>query len=132
MNIYGDKTFRLLEKAMDAGNLRQRVIANNIANINTPGFKKSLVKFESILKEELSGGRIPLATGDERHFGVNSLVNVNPLVVKETATSMRADGNNVDIDDEMTKLAANTINYYTVTQELNNRFRILGTVINGR
>ena len=133
MNIFNDRSIRLLEKAIDAGSLRQRVIADNIANVNTPGFKKSSVAFESVLKKNLNTGRIPLNSSDSRHFGdVNSLDSIDPSVVKENTTSMRADGNNVDVEQEMVRLAVNTVNYNADVQELNNRLKLLGFVINGR
>ena len=133
MNIFGDRLVLLLEKAIDAGSLRQRVIANNIANINTPGFKKSSVAFESILKKKLNTDRIPLYSMDDRHISsVNMLDGINPVVVREKTTSMKADGNNVDVEQEMVKLAMNSLTYNMNIQELNNRSRLLGFVINGR
>ena len=132
MNIFNDRSIRLLEKAIDAGSLRQRVIADNIANVNTPGFKKSSVAFESVLKKNLGTGRIPLNSSDSRHFGdANSLDSINPSVVKENTTSMRADGNNVDVEQEMVRLAVNTVNYNADVQELNNRLNLLGFVVKG-
>jgi flagellar basal-body rod protein FlgB len=132
LDLFNNKSLRLLEKAIDAGSLRQRVIANNIANINTPGFKKSSVAFESILKKNLNTGRIPLKYSDSRHFGAaDSLDAINPTVVKENTTSMRSDGNNVDVEQEMVRLVLNTINYNADIQELNNRLNSLGVVIRG-
>ena len=133
MNIFNDRSVQLLEKAIDAGSLRQRVIADNIANINTPGFKKSSVAFESILKKKLNTDRIPLYATDNRHInGVNMLDNIAPVVFQEKTTSMRADGNNVDTEQEMVRLVTNTITYNTNIQELNNRLKLLEFVINGR
>ena len=133
MNIFNDRSIRLLEKAIDAGSLRQSVIANNIANINTPGFKKSSVAFESILKKNLNTNRIPLYAIDNRHInGVNMLDNIAPVVVQEKTTSMKADGNNVDVEQEMVRLITNTITYNTNIQDLNSRLKLLETVINGR
>ena len=132
MNVFNDKSVRLLEKAIDVGSLRQRVIADNIANINTPGYKKSSVVFESVLKKNLTD-KIPLYGSDRRHFsGANQLEDIRPTVVKENTTSMKADGNNVDIEQEMVKLAVNTLNYNTGIQELNNRLKLMAFVINGR
>ena len=133
MNIFSDRSVRLLEKAIDAGSLRQRVIANNIANMNTPGFKKSSVAFESILKKNLNTNRIPLYSTDDRHISsLNMLDDIAPVVVREKTTSMKADGNNVDVEQEMVRLATNTLTYNMNIQELNNRLKLLGFVINGR
>lgn len=129
-----DKTLTVLEKALDAGSLRQRVIAHNIANINTPGFKRSFVTFESQLKEALSNardGEVTMLKGDPRHItGKTGLEQLEPRVVRDRTSSLRADGNNVDVDLEMTYLAMNTIKYNAVIQQLNDRLAKLRYVIN--
>jgi flagellar basal-body rod protein FlgB len=124
-----------LKKSLDAGALRQRVIANNIANINTPGFKKSAVSFEERLKMALTGpsSGIALKTSDPRHISAaSSLAELQPQVVKVSDTAMRPDGNNVDIDQEMVQVAANTINYNVAGRALNGQYSILDYVITGR
>ena len=133
MDFFNDRSLRLLEKAIYAGSLRQRVIANNIANINTSGFKKSSVVFESVLQKTLNTEKIPLATSDSRHFNSLAMLDeLKPSVVEENTTSMRADGNNVDIEQEMVRLAVNNLNFNADVQGLNNRLNLMGLVINGR
>jgi len=121
-----------LVKGLDAGALRQRVIANNIANINTPNFKKSTVAFESLLKKALGHGHIPMNTTHPRHFGGTPLLaELQPEVNLNNTTSMRTDGNNVDIDEEMTNLAANTIQYQALSRGLSEQYSLLRLVITG-
>jgi len=121
-----------LEKALDAGALRQRVIADNIANVDTPYFKKSTVEFESLLKTALGRDSVKLNTTDPRHFGATPLLaELKPEVRVNETTSMRADGNNVDIDEEMTNLAANSIEYQATVRELSERLSLLSYVITG-
>ena len=133
MNIFTSTHILTLKKGLDAGALRQRVIANNIANVNTPNFKKSTVAFESILKKSLDKGSIVLNVSHPRHF-TNSppLAAVQPEVKLIESTSMRTDVNNVDLDEEMTNLAANDIQYQAVGRVLSDHYALLSLSITGR
>lgn len=132
MELFSSQVFLGLQKGLDAESLRQRVIANNIANVNTPNFKKSTIDFESILKKALGRDSIGLITSDPRHYGAApSLAELRPEVRVNRATSMREDGNNVDIDEEMTNLAANSIEYQATARELSERISLLSYVITG-
>ena len=132
MDLFSSQVLVGLKKGLDVGAMRQRVIANNIANVNTPGFKKSAVEFESLLKAALGRDTMKLVATDPRHFGAaSSLAELKPEVRVNEATSMREDGNNVDMDEEMTNLAVNSIKYQAVTRELSDRISLLGYVITG-
>lgn len=132
MELFSSQVFEGLKKGLDAEALRQRVIANNIANVNTPSFKKSTIKFESLLKKALGRESIKLITTDPRHYGGTPLLTeLKPEVKVNRATSMREDGNNVDIDEEMTNLAANSIEYQATAKELSERISLLRYVITG-
>lgn len=124
----------LLQKSLDVTALRQEVIANNIANGDTPGYKAQHVEFESVFRKALEGnGDLAMKTSSDRHIGngTGSPFDVSPTIVTESGTTMRMDGNNVDVDSEMTELAANTIQYQTTIQLLNNEFSRLRTAIKG-
>ncbi|MHB1126192.1 MAG: flagellar basal body rod protein FlgB [Bacillota bacterium] len=139
MEILTNPTIVALEKSLDAAALRQRSIANNIANVNTPGFKKSGVTFEENLKAALgesldTGTRLSLARTNPRHLSVGSngdLRELKPELQQDLTTSMRPDGNNVDIDEEMLNLSMNNLNYQMTVQQLNERLGILRFVITG-
>ena len=126
-------TFRAMEKALDAAVLRQRVIANNIANADTPGFKRSDVRFESLLRAELEGrgGLVGLRT-DPRHIPIGSTGLPEPEVVTDRRTVMNNNLNNVDIDAEMSALAANQLRYNVLVQQVSHEIRLLRTAIGGR
>ena len=109
----------LLIRAMDASALRQKVIANNVANANTPGFKRSVVTFEEHVKEAMERRNI--------HTSPQAL---NPRIATDRSTSMRDDGNNVDLDQEMVLMSANGIKYQALTQQLGDRFSMMRYVIN--
>ncbi len=106
----------LLHRALDASALRQRVIANNVANANTPGFKRSFVAFEDYIKNAM----------DRR-----DVASVAPRVIVDKSTTMREDGNNVDLDHEMVLMAANAIHNQALTQQLSDRYGLLRYVISG-
>lgn len=111
-----DLPSRILENALDTASLRQRVLANNIANVNTPGFKRSRVDFEAELARALASGQNPEA--------------VQPTVVHETDSMGRPDGNNVDIEAESVKMAENQIWYSALTRQISDHFARLRMVIN--
>ena len=114
-----------LRAAMSGLAARQRAIANNVANVDTPGFKASEVRFEDALKTAISRG-----TGaTPNQTSLNAVTSRSTLV---DGTSTRADGNNVDIDQEMELLGEANLNYSAMTQVMSTRIGILRNVISGR
>lgn len=128
-------TFGLLKNALDAATLRQQVYANNIANSNTPHYKRQDVVFESHLQKALNGP--PTAKMGERHIPLNgslqgqSIPNVVPQVVTDTTSTIDNNGNNVDTTNEMVRLAENQVKYDTLVQDVTNRLQRLRTAIQG-
>ena len=122
----------VLEKGLDACALRNQVISNNIANADTPGFKASSVAFEEYMKDALEdGGDFALQKTRDKHMdiGTSDAADVEAQVVANTDTTMRMDGNNVDIEYEMNELAKNNIEYYTLLEKVNSEFTQLRTAI---
>lgn len=102
-----DKNMNLLEKMLDISAIKHKVIANNIANINTPGYKKMDVNFAEQLEKVL------------KDTSVNKFDNLQPKIViskEETNETVRNDGNNVDMDKEISSLVRNTLSYNIYTQ----------------
>ena len=112
----------VLEQALSASSLRQKVISNNIANVNTPGYKKSEVLFEDMLQSALNGKKMSMLQTNERHLPVRQSGIPAPKINVVSNTSIRIDGNNVDIDGEMAELAKNNIYYNAVVQQLGGYF----------
>ncbi|MCG8401532.1 MAG: flagellar basal body rod protein FlgB [Firmicutes bacterium] len=133
MKILSDPTNNILAKQMDACTMRQRVIANNIANANTPGFKKSTVNFQQQLRAALECGGFRMKTSDPRHIarGQGGLDDLAAEVSRVEDTSMRAGENNVDIDQEMVDLAANTLLYRLATRVRSDRSSIMNNIVKG-
>lgn len=119
---------------MVAANIRQEVIANNIANVNTPNFRKSDLVFEDLLAEELYGptddGRLKPAKTHAKHLPPPDLpFYAMPQIVEDRSTLMRVDDNNVDIDIEMANLAKNQIYYNALATQMTNYINKMKSVI---
>lgn len=117
----------VLDKAADASWLRNEAIANNIANVNTPGYKRQDVSFEEELKHALKANKfVPL---DQKVDNLD-LDRIEPRVYTDSANfSYRLDGNNVDIDSENVELASNQIKYNAMVQSIDGTFTNLRTVM---
>lgn len=123
----------MLEKKLEASALRQKVIANNLANVDTPGFKKSHVEFEDVLRQAQNKDRLSLHRTDTRHLDT-SFINIQAIkarVIVDNSTTIRNDGNNVDIDNEMTELAKNGLDYQVFAQILGNKYSGRKKLISG-
>jgi flagellar basal-body rod protein FlgB len=115
-----------LRAAMSGLTARQRTIANNVANVDTPNFKASEVRFEDTLKAAVNRAQRGLPTASQT--ALNSAASRSNLV---DSTSTRGDGNNVDIDREMEMLSEANLTYSALTQAMSSRIGILRSVING-
>lgn len=113
-----------IERGLDAAWLRNNVISQNIANVDTPGYKRKVVRFEEFLNSEMKTGVINSGGSKLYSEGMN-------VTEDSAATSYRSDGNNVDIENEMALLAANNLRYNTLIQRINGNFAKLKNVIRG-
>lgn len=117
----------VLDKAADASWTRETLIANNIANVDTPGYKRQDIDFQSVLKEEL--GNYKYMNLDQKMSSVK-LSNLNAEVYTDHSSySYRLDGNNVDIDTEQVELASEQIKYQALTTSITSEFQRLQTVL---
>jgi len=121
----------LMAKGLDASWLKTQVINNNIANIDTPGFKGSKVNFESVFRSALSEGEFATKKTRGKHMDFSgALDDMGSMVSQNVNTTMRRDGNNVDIDFESAELAKNQIYYNTLVQQVSSELRRLSMAIN--
>lgn len=104
--------YSLMKMGLDATELRSKVIANNIANINTVGYKRKYVNFEDTLTDKLEDAKIE--------------------VKAEKNTSMREDGNNVDLENEKVNQAATTLQYNALVSLTNSKIAMTKSIISGR
>lgn len=123
MNSFS-RSVDLLHRAMDANTLRYQVSANNLANSEVPNFKRSSVNFESELKRALDSEKaakdtFQMTTTDERHIsstGVRDYRDVEPRRVTDYLTTSKANGNNVDAEQEAMEILKTQMNYQLLTQ----------------
>ncbi|MEN6521588.1 MAG: flagellar basal body rod protein FlgB [Armatimonadota bacterium] len=116
-----DTTTLSLAKSLDGIAARHKVIANNIANAETPGFVRSDVTFEDSLKQAMESG----SDDDIR----KSLEDIQPQTVADETTAAGPNGNNVSIDKEMADLTKNSLNYESVIQILNMKSTMIKSAI---
>ena len=116
-----DVTEKALEVALHGTELRQRVISNNLANVNTPGFKRSDVDFGKQLSEALQ-------FSDGSAAGLDG---VTPSVKTDTISAMRQDGNNVDIDRESTYLAETQLQFQALMGVVTKNMQTMSSIITG-
>ena len=112
----------VLDKAADASWLRNEAIANNLANVDTPGYKREDITFQKELKRALEFSRFDSMDAKVKNLRTDQL---EPRTYKDYSSfSYRLDGNNVDIETENTMLAKNQIMYEglldSITQEFSN------------
>ena len=122
-----DSTYNLMKNALDAASMRQEMISSNVANVNTADYKVNKVDFETIL-DNVSNGTAMNKTND-LHIGLGNLEDVSPVVSKRTDTTVKENGNNVDIDIEMAEEASNSIYYNAMITQLNAKYSMLRSVI---
>ena len=122
-DFFSDLTTVALTKSLDGTAMRHKVIADNIANVVTPGFTRSDVTFEEKLKE---------AFQSESERKIESRINeVQTEVETDTISPAGPNGNNVSIDKEMANLTKNTLMYETLVQLINMKGAMVRTAITG-
>lgn len=122
-------SFETLQQGLDGNAARLKAIGENIANADTPNYKRKEVRFEQFLSSASS--ELPLAATNPAHFGVSlgPQANVRPLEWTDSSSTLRNDGNNVDIDVEVTRLAQTHATYNTLSELAKRRMEGLKTVL---
>jgi flagellar basal-body rod protein FlgB len=123
-------TVGMLKNAMDGASTTHSALANNIANVNTPNFRRTDVSFKEALAAtdptaNASSGELPLVITNSRDIPAAGMQPGQPFSVTSTVddtTQMRIDGSNVDIDQEMAKLSLNSGYAQTMAQLLTNEY----------
>lgn len=121
--LFGDSTYVSAKKMLDVTVLRQEAIASNLANIETPNYKRVDVSpsFETQLSQAIG-------TGDS-----SQISSLQPeLAVDTQAVSGRSDGNNVELEDEMLKLNQNTVEHSMETTMVNSKLAIMRMAVTGK
>lgn len=119
----------IMDKAADASWKRESAISNNIANADTPGYKRQDVDFESALKRELGSSKY--ISLDKKVRGLNGdLTGLEVSTYTDSSNySYRLDRNNVDVDTEQVELASEQLRYEMLTTSINEEFNRMKLVL---
>ncbi|GJL78107.1 MAG: flagellar basal body rod protein FlgB [Nitrospinaceae bacterium] len=116
--LFSDTVPAMMKKSLDFNSTRHLLISNNISQMDTPGYKAHDVDFKSQLREAVgSKSQLNLRTTHENHYGpgMAAVKGITPLPYEQDHLA-KSNGNNVNIDYEMAKLAENQIDFNAVTQ----------------
>ncbi len=131
-SLFGDSSFSIAKLALDGLSQRQEAISNNIANVDTPGYSAKTVDFKSVLKQ---------VSEQKSNFAMQT---TNPLHLASTTSSThftetnrpdgtrRADGNNVDIDVELTDMSVTGIEYQALSEAVSLKLKLLKAIAQSR
>ncbi|ODA42494.1 flagellar basal body rod protein FlgB [Desulfosporosinus sp. BG] len=120
----------VLQKGLDASSMRQKVLSNNVANIDTPQFKRSDVDFQEVLGAALGekSTGLPMKLTAPKHIrGIGE--GDGSGIETDYSTSLRNDGNNVDVDQEMSNVAENGLYYNSLTRTISSQLGLLRMVL---
>lgn len=128
-----DVNFSLLQKSLDFRTKRNSLLASNVANLETPGYKARDLVFENALgkavKAQLPG---PLRVTNSKHMDGRRAVPldlVKPKLIQTASPDAALDGNTVNLETEMAKLAENQVAYQAYTQMISLKFQALKNAI---
>jgi flagellar basal-body rod protein FlgB len=124
--LFGGDRLQALYRALDTAAVRHQTIAHNLANANTPGYKRQIVQFETELSRALDRSRKTVCRPGE-----SPVAQVRPRIVTLNNTSTRTDGNNVNLETEGVEMAINTFRYAVFAQSVGGYFDSLKSVISG-
>ena len=119
----------VLKTAADASWLREEVLTNNIANVDTPNYKRQDVEFTTYLKSAPEQAGTPASTLTQKVNEANLSGITTRTYTENTTLSYRMDGNNVDLSTENAELAAEQINYNALIDSMNNEFTRMKAVL---
>ena len=119
----------VLKTAADASWLREEVLTNNIANVDTPNYKRQDVEFTTYLKSALEQAGTPASTLTQKVNEANLSGITTRTYTENTTLSYRMDGNNVDLSTENAELAAEQNNYNALIDSMNNEFTRMKAVL---
>ena len=129
MNLFGP-TVELLRDAIQFASRRHEVLAKNLANVETPGYRAQDLVFQRELESALRGRVTPVSTLPPPSANRNEAI--QPMLVYSNDTQRRVDGNDVDLDRQMVRVSQNTAYHNTLVQILTTQFNAIKVAISGR
>lgn len=123
-------TISTLENSLNYSSTKQKVIAENIANADTPNFKSKNASFKSTMEAAMDQ-TLQARKTNSKHLNFKGITMSNIAITTDRTTSYHNNGNNVDLDKEMSDLAANQIYYNALIDRISGKFKSLQSVIRG-
>ncbi len=122
-----DRTIDALQKSLDMRAQKQQVIASNIANADTPGYKAQKLSFEDSLRQAIKTPEMSQRNTNSKHFPISGggISAVQATISKQLDGADFGDGNTVSVDDEMLELAENQLLFETSSQIIKKKFTML-------
>lgn len=121
------ETYDVLKTALNVSSTRANLISTNIANVNTDNYKAKRIEFETNLKTALDGTDFKLKSTHPKHLNIQSEI-LQPVITENKQTSVKENGNNVDLDTEMVDQATNGLYYQALTAQMNGRLKMMNYV----
>ena len=129
MNVF--QSLKPLELALNKASLEQRSITSNIANVDTPNYKRQSVSFQDNLLEAAKNRNLNSLKTNPNHLSFSTEQNNSSVVKKDSLSLSKSNGNNVDMDLEMAEMAKNQLLYNSLIEKSNSQIRDLRTAIRG-
>jgi flagellar basal-body rod protein FlgB len=130
-DLIENRSSKLLERSMDASNLRQQLLNQNLANVNTPHYKRLDIDFKTLLDHAVKD-QLEMMRTHPRHIG-NAVSEIGPVrITRETKTLSRYDTNNIDPEFEMAQVAENSLYFQAISERWKGKMTSLKMVIEGR
>lgn len=133
-SLFSDVGFRSAQSALDGLALRQEVIGRNLANVDTPGYHAQAVTFEETLRQvSQPAAKLALSVTTAGHQAGRSEAAAGLVgLTDRPGGSERADGNNVDVDQELTEMAETGIRFQALSQLVSRKLLLLKSIATGR
>ena len=126
-------TLSTVKSALDGLAKRQELISHNLANVDTPGYQAKHLNFETALRNSLKrSGSIPMSSTREGHLSSRRPDNKHFQVLNRKGGTARADGNNVDIDQELLAMSETNLRFQTLTKLLGKKYSLLREIASRR
>jgi flagellar basal-body rod protein FlgB len=132
-SLFSDYSYSIAKLALDGLSQRQMAISNNIANVDTPGYHAQTVDFKSVLKRVTNQNeQIVMKTTNPLHLTSTTDNSVRFFETKRPGGTERADGNDVDIDVELTDMSETGIEYQALSQAVSLKLQLLKAIAQSR
>jgi flagellar basal-body rod protein FlgB len=130
IDLFRDETLEAASAYMGRLSQRQQIIASNLANIDTPGYRTKDISFYATMQELLPDNSMELQTSRPEHAGEWIPVSPQAQALEVQGLLSRPDQNNVDLDQEMLKLSETAFGYSIMSQLIRTKFHIIASSIN--